>query len=70
MRPGARSRPRGPNIYMARRAFKHDVREILTSDLDKNANLASLGSKERSCVNGMFIIIMSAEIYWCTDIVA
>ena len=61
MRPGARSRPRGPNIYVARRAFRHDVRELLTSDFDKNADLASLGSKARSCVSAMFVIITSAR---------
>ena len=48
---------------MARQAFNHDVREILTSDLDKNANLASLDSKERSCAGGMFVVITSAKFY-------
>ena len=46
---------------MASRVFKCDVLVILTSDIDKNANRASLGSTERSRVNSMSIIIMSAE---------
>ena len=53
--------PFGPNICMATRAFKHDVRGILMSDLDKNQNLPSLDTYLRSCVKGMFVIIMSAK---------
>ena len=67
--PPAQSNARGERnwllrlkLCMASRVFKCDVREILTSDLDKNANRASLGSTERSRVNAMSIIIMSAEI--------
>ena len=59
---GERSWPLRPKLSMASRAFKCDVLRILTSDLDKNANLASLGSKDRSCVSAMFVIITSAKI--------
>ena len=61
--------PLGSKLCMASRAFKHDVREILMSDLHKNLKETSLGTKDRSCVNGMFVIIMSVEICWSTDFV-
>ena len=54
----------GAKLFVASRAFKHDVREILMSDLHTNPKETSLGTKDRSCVNGMFVIIMSAEICW------
>ena len=61
--------PFGPNICVASRPFKHNVRGILTSDLDKNQNLPSLDMYLRSCVKGMLVIITSVEHSWCKDIV-
>ena len=56
--------PLGPKLCMASRVFKRDVLRILMSDLDDGQEKHTLGIKERSCVNAMFIIIMSAEICW------
>ena len=58
---GTQGRPLTPKLSVARQAFKHDVREILMSDLDKSQKQTSLGTKERHCVNGMLVIIMSVE---------
>ena len=54
--------PLGSKLSMASQAFKHDVRDILMSDLHKNLKETSLGTKDRSCVKGVFVIIMSANI--------
>ena len=53
--------PFGPNICVATRAFRHDVRGILMSDLDKNQNLPSLDTYLRSYVKGMLVIIIGVE---------
>ena len=60
-------RPLGPKLSMASRVFKRDVLRILTSDLDKGQEEHTLGIKERSCVSGMFVIIMRAEHDCWTD---
>ena len=52
---------------MARRAFKRDERRILLSEFDEDPKEPSLGIKERCCVIGMFVIIMSAEHDWSID---
>ena len=62
MRPGKKHVHIGPNIFVARRAFKHDVLRLLLSEFDEGWKEHSSGIKERSCVNGMFIIITSAKI--------
>ena len=51
--------PLGPNILC--RVFKCDVLRILMSDFDKGQEKHTLGIKERSCVRGMSVAIMSAE---------
>ena len=62
MRQWVQQPPWGPKLFMATRAFKHDVLRILTSDLDAPLRKHSLGIKVRSCVSAMFVIITSAEI--------
>ena len=52
----------GPKLCVARRAFKHDELRIDLSEFDKGLEEQRLGIKERSCVNGMSVIITSAEI--------
>ena len=47
------------NIYVAREVFFCHVLRILMSELGLKE--PSLGIKERCCVIGMFVIIMSAE---------
>ena len=49
------------NIYMAREVFFCHVRRIHMSEFDEGLKEPSLGIKERCCVIGMFVIIMSAE---------
>ena len=49
------------NIYVARDIFFCHVLRIHMSEFDEGPKEPSLGSKERSCVIGMFVIIMSAE---------
>ena len=46
---------------MASRVFKRDVLRILLSDFDEGSKETSLGIKERSYANGMFVFIMMAE---------
>ena len=50
------------NIYVAREVFFHHVLRIHMSEFDEDLKEPSLDIKERSCVIGMFVIIMSAEI--------
>ena len=54
----------GAKLFMAREVFFCDVLRILLSEFDEAQNKPSLGIKERSCVAGMFVIIMSAEHDW------
>ena len=49
------------NIFMARRLSKLNLLRILLSEFDEGLKEPSLGIKERSCVIGMFVIIMGAE---------
>ena len=70
MRPGERSQPLGANIFMASRVFKRDVLRIHLSEVDAGLEEPSLGIKERSCVNGMSVIITSVEISCSTGLVA
>ena len=51
-------------LFMASEAFFCYVRRILLSEFDEDPNKPSLGIKERCCVIGMFVIIMSAEHDW------
>ena len=48
-------------LCVAREAFFHHVRRIHMSEFDEGLKKPSLGVKERSCVIGIFVIIMSAE---------
>ena len=48
-------------LFMARRAFKHDVLRILLSEFDDTWKQTSLGIKVRYRVNAMSVIIMSTE---------
>ena len=48
-------------LFMASGAFFCHVVRILLSEFDEDPNKPSLGINERSCVIGMFVIIMSAE---------
>ena len=52
----------GPTLFMAMTGFKHEMLRIYLSDVDAPLEEPSLGIKERSCVNGMLVIITSAEI--------
>ena len=49
------------NIYVAREVFFCHVLRILMSEFNEGLKEPSLGIKERCCVIGMFVIIMSAE---------
>ena len=49
-------------LFVARAVFFCHVLRILLSEFDEDLKEPSLGIKERSCVNGMSIIIMSAKI--------
>ena len=53
--------PLKAKLCVARDAFFYHVRSIHMSEFDEGPKEPSLGSKERSCVIGMFVIIMSAE---------
>ena len=68
MRPGERSRPLRAKLFMASRVLKHDVLRIHLSEVDAGLEEPSLGIKERSSVNGMSVIITSAEISWRTGL--
>ena len=57
----------GPNIYMARRAFKCDVLRILMSDFHEGHEKHTLGIKERSCASAMSVVIMRTKHDWWTD---
>ena len=48
-------------LCVARTVFFCHVLRILLSEFDEDLKEPSLGIKERSCVIGMFVIIMSAE---------
>ena len=48
-------------LFMASDAFFCHVLRIVLSEFDEAQNKPSLGIKERSCVIGMFVIIMNAE---------
>ena len=48
-------------LCVASGAFFCHVLRILMSEFNKDLKEPSLGIKERSCVIGMFVIIMSAE---------
>ena len=67
MRTGMKSPPNGANIFVARQVFKRDVLRIHLSDLDKGLEKQPLGTKERSCVKGMFIEMLSTEPSCWTD---
>ena len=54
---------------MARTVFKRDVRRIHLSDLDEGLEEHRLGVEEGSCVNGVSVIITSADISWRKDFV-
>ena len=56
--------PLKAKLCVAREAFFCHVLRIHTSEFDKGLKEPSLGIKERSCVNTMFVIIMSAEHDW------
>ena len=49
------------NIYVATAVFFCHVLRILMSEFNEGLKEPSLGIKERCCVIGMFVIIMSAE---------
>ena len=51
--------PIGPQLCVATGVFFCDVLQMLLSEFDEG--LPSLDIEERSCVSGMFVIIMSAE---------
>ena len=53
--------PLKAKLCVAREAFFCHVRRVLMSEFDEGLKEPSLGIKERSCVIGMFVIIMSAE---------
>ena len=53
--------PLKARLYVASGAFFCHVLRILLSEFDEAQNKPSLGIKERCCVIGMFVIIMSAE---------
>ena len=53
--------PLKARLCVASGAFFYHVLKILLSEFDEAQNKPSLGVKERSCVIGMFVIIMSAE---------
>ena len=59
----------GPRLCVAREVFFCDVLRILLSEFDEGLNEPSLGIRERFCVISMFVIIMSAEIYWSKDFI-
>ena len=48
-------------LFMASDAFFCCVLKILLSEFDEDLKEPSLGIKERCCVIGMFVIIMSVE---------
>ena len=48
-------------LFMASGAFFYHALRILLSEFDEDPNTPSLGIEERSHVNAMFVIIMSAE---------
>ena len=48
-------------LFMASDAFFYHVLRILLSEFNEDLKEPSSGIKERSCVIGMFVIIMSAE---------
>ena len=48
-------------LFMARRAFKHDVLRMLPSECDDTHKQTSLGIKVRYCVDAMFIEMLSTE---------
>ena len=48
-------------LFMAREAFFYHVHRILLSEVGEDPNKPSLGIKERCCVIGMSVVIMSAE---------
>ena len=50
-----------PAAHVASGAFFCHVLRILLSEFDEGPNKPSLGIEERSCVNAMFVVIMSAE---------
>ena len=57
-------------LCMASGAFFYHVLRMLPSGFNEDPNKPSLGIKERSCVIGMFVIIMSAEHDWRTGFVS
>ena len=57
-------------LFVAREVFFCHVLRILLSEFDEVLKEPSLSIKERSCVIGMFVIIMSAEICWWIDFVS
>ena len=62
--------PRKARLCMASDAFFCHVLRILPSEFDEDRNKPSLGIEERSCVNAMSVVIMSAEHDWRIDFVS
>ena len=58
------------NLCVTREAFFYYVLRILMSEFNEDLKEPSLGINERSCVVGMSVIIMSAEICCRTDFVS
>ena len=56
--------PLKARLCVASDAFFYHVLRILLSEFDEDQNKPSLGIKERCCVIGMVVIIMSAEHDW------
>ena len=48
-------------LFMASDAFFCHVLRILLSEFDEDPDKPSLGIEDRSCVNAMSVVIMSAE---------
>ena len=57
------------NIYVAREVFFYHALRILMSEFNEGLKEPSLDIKERCCVIGMSVIIMSAEICCRTDFI-
>ena len=59
--------PLKARLCVASGAFFYHVLRMLPSEFNEDLKEPSLGIKERSCVDGMFVIIMSAEHDWRKD---
>ena len=62
--------PLKARLCVASDAFFYNVLRMLPSEFDEGLKEPSLGIKERCCVIGMFVIIMSAEISCWIDFVS